>query len=108
MNKSITQDNQNDKQISESILAAMQKAGAATGSIRTKNLIRTTYNMDGNPVLMTGSRNAGIKDAMEDNRQNAGPEIRSVYTYAEYGFLTSASVGFGKCILFSTGAHQLG
>ena len=51
---------------------------------------------------------AGIKDAMEDNRQNAGPEIRSVYTYAEYGFLTSASVGFGKCILFSTGAHQLG
>ena len=58
-----------------------------------KNLIRTTYNMDGNPVLMTGSRNAGIRDAMEDNRQNAGPEIRSVYTYDERGSLTSASEG---------------
>ena len=49
--------------------------------------------MDGNPVLMTGSRNAGIRDAMEDNRQNAGPEIRSVYTYDERGSLTSASEG---------------
>ena len=58
-----------------------------------KNLIRTTYNMDGNPVLMTGSRNAGIRDAMEDNRQNAEPEIRSVYTYDERGFLTSDSEG---------------
>lgn len=58
-----------------------------------KNLIRTTYNMDGNPVLMTGSRNAGIRNAMADNRQNAEPEIRSVYTYDERGFLTSASEG---------------
>ena len=49
--------------------------------------------MDGNPVLMTGSRNAGIRNAMADNRQNAEPEIRSVYTYDERGFLTSASEG---------------
>lgn len=30
---------------------------------------------------------------MADNRQNAEPEIRSVYTYDERGFLTSASEG---------------
>ena len=46
------------------------------------NLVRTVYNMDGNPVLVTGSRPG-----------SEGPGIRSIYTYDGQGYLATASEG---------------
>ena len=64
------------------------------------NLVRTVYNMDGNPVMITGTRNVSLSDfrqrfhATEDeagNFEERTPELRSLYTYDAQGNLVEAS-----------------
>ena len=64
------------------------------------NLVRTVYNMDGNPVMITGTRNVSLSDfrqrfhATEDeagNFEERIPELRSLYTYDAQGNLVEAS-----------------
>ena len=62
------------------------------------NVIILSYNMDGNPVVSTGSRGkAGILEEKETERspvpKPVEPEIRSLYTYDEQGFLKKAAEG---------------
>ena len=64
------------------------------------NLVRTVYNMDGNPVMITGTRNVSLSDfrqsfhATEDeagNFEERTPKLRSLYTYDAQGNLVEAS-----------------
>ena len=62
------------------------------------NVINLSYNMDGNPVLSTGSSGkAGIPEGGENRedhtQEKAVPEIKSLYTYDEQGFLKKAAEG---------------
>ena len=62
------------------------------------NTIRLSYNMDGNPVMSTGSSGkAGILEGGESKQdytqETAVPEIKSLYTYDEQGFLKKAAEG---------------
>ncbi|MBD5466349.1 MAG: hypothetical protein HDR22_11175, partial [Lachnospiraceae bacterium] len=62
------------------------------------NVISLSYNMDGNPVTSRGSRGkAGILEEKETERslipKAVEPEIRSLYTYDEQGFLKKAAEG---------------
>ena len=64
------------------------------------NLVRTVYNMDGNPVMITGTRNVSLSDFRQSfhatadeagNFEERTPELRSLYTYDAQGNLVEAS-----------------
>ena len=64
------------------------------------NLVRTVYNMDGNPVMITGTRNVSLSDFRQrfhatadeaGNFEERTPELRSLYTYDAQGNLVEAS-----------------
>ena len=55
------------------------------------NLVRTVYNMDGNPVEKTGFHGVDIQNILRGEFSRADPELRSLYTYDAQGNLVEAS-----------------
>ena len=64
------------------------------------NLAETVYNMDSNPVMITGTRNVSLSDFRQrlhatadeaGNFEERTPELRSLYTYDAQGNLVEAS-----------------
>ena len=55
------------------------------------NLVRTVYNMDGNPVEKTGFHGVDIQNILRGEFSRTDPELRSLYTYDAQGNLVEAS-----------------
>ena len=55
------------------------------------NLVRTVYNMDGNPVEKTGFHGVDIQNILRGGLPRTDPELRSLYTYDAQGNLVEAS-----------------
>ena len=72
--------------------AGNDREGRCSGRLDANaNLVRTVYNMDGNPVEKTGFHGVDIQNILRGEFSRTDPELRSLYTYDAQGNLVEAS-----------------